>query len=458
MAIATLGEFEQSVLLAIAHLATTTYGVTIRREIRAARAPPDRDRRPVYSARSARAQGLRLIEHVGPDARARRGARSATISSARPAPARFARVARGSPGCGRACPIRCEDGRDGPGDWARRASPSSSRAAPSASPTATRSSAISSRSSRIAGSPRQPRRVALVLASDRCLRAAEPAPPLHGPRHRTASANHGVRHVCAPFRTSRSLCVSCAGGRCRHGRRPLDGRRHFRWPQSCSALLDAAVLRPLPVRRSRGRSSFCLAKAGPTVRATTFSYPDFEDFRANRRVLADLIASGGASVSVRTDAGAVPRQRRVGHSPATFQNWVWSSAPGASLGAARPCAGGRPARRCRSSEIAVAADRRCGHAVRTTARVVVNGQPFTIVGVADRSFHGIQIGRNTRLWAAGAAAGRAGSGWRSALLGSTDHELAHGTGTAKARHHNGSRPRADLNRIEAGFGDGCGAR
>jgi DNA-binding PadR family transcriptional regulator len=33
MAIATLGEFEQSVLLAIAHLADNAYGVTIRREI-----------------------------------------------------------------------------------------------------------------------------------------------------------------------------------------------------------------------------------------------------------------------------------------------------------------------------------------------------------------------------------------------------------------------------------------
>src|SRR4029453_293820 len=30
--------------------------------------------------------------------------------------------------------------------------------------------------------------------------------------------------------------------------------------------------------------------------------------------------------------------------------------------------------------------------------VLINNQPFAVVGVADRSFRGIQIGRNVRVW------------------------------------------------------------
>ncbi len=66
-----LGEFEQSVLLAIAHLQRNAYGVTIRREIEKRTGRRRQRRSLVHGARPPRAKGLSAVCPVRPDAAAR---------------------------------------------------------------------------------------------------------------------------------------------------------------------------------------------------------------------------------------------------------------------------------------------------------------------------------------------------------------------------------------------------
>jgi len=68
-------------------------------------------------------------------------------------------------------------------------------------------------------------------------------------------------------------------------------------------LFDAAVLRPLPVA-DPDRLAIVLSRR-ESGSNHNFSYPDFADYRASQRAFVDLIATGSASTTVRTQAGAI---------------------------------------------------------------------------------------------------------------------------------------------------------
>jgi predicted permease len=159
------------------------------------------------------------------------------------------------------------------------------------------------------------------------------------------------------------------------------------------SLLDAAVLRPLPVA-DPDRLVVVLAQRETGVNHN-FSYPDFVDYREGRRVFADLSGSGGATATVRTPAGAI-----------NVEGELVSGSYFSMLGV--PVRAGRP---LNDGDVAPGAppvvvvseflwrDLAGPNAPFDGRTAIVNGQAFAIVGIAGRRFHGIQVGRDVRLWA-----------------------------------------------------------
>lgn len=158
------------------------------------------------------------------------------------------------------------------------------------------------------------------------------------------------------------------------------------------SLLDAAVLRPLPVA-DPDSLVVLLAQRTESVNHN-FSYPDATDYREGQKTFADIAASGGTTATVATPAGAsvvvaemvsgtyfsmlgvpmrdgrgiVSTDLEPGAAPVVVvSEALWTSIAGPG----------------------VPFDRRS---------VFVNGQSFDIVGIVSRRFHGIQIGRNVKLW------------------------------------------------------------
>lgn len=159
------------------------------------------------------------------------------------------------------------------------------------------------------------------------------------------------------------------------------------------SLLDAAVLRPLPVT-DPDALVVVLSKRETGVNHN-FSYPDLVDYRVGQRTLSDLAGSSITSVTVATPAGAQIIE-------ADLVSGNYFSMLGVALRHGRPIveadlAPGAP-------PVAVVTeslwDAIAGPSTPFEARpATVNGQTFTIVGVARRGFRGVQIGRNVRLWA-----------------------------------------------------------
>ena len=159
------------------------------------------------------------------------------------------------------------------------------------------------------------------------------------------------------------------------------------------SLLDAAVLRPLPVA-DPDALVVVLSKRETGINHN-FSYPDLVDYRTGQRTLADLAGSSITTATVVTPAGAMAIE-------ADLVSGNYFSMLGVPLRHGRPIvetdvqAGAAP--------VAVVTES-LWHAVAGPAApfepraVTVNGQTFSIVGVAKRGFRGVQVGRNVKLWA-----------------------------------------------------------
>ena len=158
------------------------------------------------------------------------------------------------------------------------------------------------------------------------------------------------------------------------------------------SLLDAAVLRPLPVA-DPDSLVVLLAQRTESVNHN-FSYPDATDYREGQKTFADIAASGGTTATVATPAGAsVVVAEMVSGTyfsllgvPMRDGRGIVSSdlEPGAA-----PVVVVSEALWTSIAGPGVPFDRRS---------VFVNGQSFDIVGIVSRRFHGIQIGRNVKLW------------------------------------------------------------
>ena len=161
------------------------------------------------------------------------------------------------------------------------------------------------------------------------------------------------------------------------------------------SVLDAALLKPLPVR-----DPWQLAEVTPFrgTRPAALSYPVFRDLAAQQEVLSDIGVSGSADLeSVRIE-GASEELDQV---DAAFvsANYFKMLGVGAALGRVFAPLDGESA----GAAVAVIGD---GFWERQFARdptvvgrtIFLNRTPFTIVGVAPRGFFGDRIGTVRDVW------------------------------------------------------------
>ncbi len=158
------------------------------------------------------------------------------------------------------------------------------------------------------------------------------------------------------------------------------------------SLLDAAVLRPLPVADPETLAVVLMRRT--TGVNHNLSFPDFSDYRAGQRAFVDLLASGPAMATVRGQSGATVVEAEL-VSGSYFSTLGVGAIQGRMLsdqdfGPAAPAAAVVSESLWR--EIA-------GMGTAFDGRpAIVNGQPFAIVGIVKPGFRGIQIGRDVRLW------------------------------------------------------------
>jgi hypothetical protein len=159
------------------------------------------------------------------------------------------------------------------------------------------------------------------------------------------------------------------------------------------SLLDAAVLRPLPVS-DPDRLTVVLSRRNGGVNHN-FSYPDFDRLsirparihrlgRIGSRDCHGAHRGGVAVVEAELVSGSLLRDARYPRSGRRLLN------EGDLEASANP--------------VAVVAEslwrELAGWAAPFDGRTaVINGQSFAIVGVVERRFHGIQMGRDVRIWA-----------------------------------------------------------
>ncbi len=205
------------------------------------------------------------------------------------------------------------------------------------------------------------------------------------------------------------------------------------------ALVEATLLRSPPVAEpDRLVMVYTTCRDGDP--RCSSSYPDFLDYRAGSEALADLAAYSWVPVSV----GGEDAEPALGAGQVVSGNYF------STLGV-RAVAG----RLLSPSDEAAPGVAVLSHRLWTSAfgrdpavvgrEVRVNGSPFTVVGVAPRDFHGLDLGGRPELWvpiAAGPALGEAagsvasaeavgsrGNRWIAALVG----RLAPGATPERAR-------------------------
>jgi predicted permease len=211
------------------------------------------------------------------------------------------------------------------------------------------------------------------------------------------------------------------------------------------SLLDAAVLAPLPVRHPEALA-LVLNDRGQGSINHNFSYPDFVDYRSGQHAFVDLVGYSAVDVTMRAPAGAT-----LVH--AELVSGGFFTTLGVTLPAGRGLtdADDQPD----APPVVVVSEglwRAIAPGAAFDARVItLNERPFTIVGIVDRSFHGMTIGGDARVWAPihqqpalAPVGGRSNVTRRGASWLSVIGRLRPGVTSEAAA--------ADLNRIEAVLG------
>lgn len=160
------------------------------------------------------------------------------------------------------------------------------------------------------------------------------------------------------------------------------------------SIINSSLLRPLPVREPDRLVSF--HQRSPDGEYSSFSYPEYLDFRALDGVFGGVAAWSSTQAVLRAGAGS----ERVAAEVATPGYFAITGVP---MALGREFAAGE-------SDVVVIAEalwrRRFGGENQVLGRSVrVNGHPFTVVGVAGAGFAGVEPGAQTELWAPLAAHG-----------------------------------------------------
>jgi putative ABC transport system permease protein len=161
------------------------------------------------------------------------------------------------------------------------------------------------------------------------------------------------------------------------------------------SLLSAVFLQPLPGVVDAGRLVWVAGLTEPGGHATNLSYPGYVDFRDRAKSFTALAAFGDTPFSI--GGGTTPERVRGQVVSGNFFTVL-----GTTLAAGR---GFRPEedQTPLTHPVAVIShrywQRRFGGDPAAVGRqVIINGQPFTIVGVAPRGFNGVDIGEMRDVW------------------------------------------------------------
>jgi putative ABC transport system permease protein len=154
---------------------------------------------------------------------------------------------------------------------------------------------------------------------------------------------------------------------------------------------DAALLRPLPLTDPSQLVVLLLQRDSGFNH--NFSYPEYRDLRDSTRTLDGLVAYGSVEATLAGSTGATTIEGEV-VSGNFFSTLGVPMRAGRALGAMDDSRGAPPA--------VVIADQiwrdRLGGADVNGQVVTLNGQTYTVVGVASGRFAGMQIGRTARFW------------------------------------------------------------
>jgi putative ABC transport system permease protein len=154
---------------------------------------------------------------------------------------------------------------------------------------------------------------------------------------------------------------------------------------------DAALLRPLPLT-DPGHLVVLLLQRDSGFNHN-FSYPEYRDLRDGTRTLDGLVAYGSVEATLAGSTGATTIEGEV-VSGNFFSTLGVAMRTGRALGAMDDDRSAPPA--------VVIAEQlwrdRLGSAAINGQLVTLNGQTYTVVGVASSRFTGMQIGRAARFW------------------------------------------------------------
>jgi predicted permease len=161
-------------------------------------------------------------------------------------------------------------------------------------------------------------------------------------------------------------------------------------------LIHTLILRPLPVRAPEQLVE-PLSRFPGEPRVNGFPWSVYEHFRAETRVLTDLVGVSPFRFELARDGAA--RETVDGE----YVTGNFFSALGVQPGAGRLIAPSDDAVGAAGSAVAVLSwpawqNRFNGSPSVMNMRVVLNGVPATIVGVAPRGFFGVQVGASPELW------------------------------------------------------------
>ena len=165
-------------------------------------------------------------------------------------------------------------------------------------------------------------------------------------------------------------------------------------PAVVFSLLNAVVLRPLPVENPDALAVLLEQREDGT--SHNFSYPDFVDYRAAQRTLADLAAYSRIDIIVREPAGS-----QIVAGELVSGNYFKTLGVRMRFGRAITDADDRPG----APPVIVVSDglwrQIAGDAPGSFAprTISLNATGFSVIGVAAQPFGGMEVGRDARLWA-----------------------------------------------------------
>ncbi|HEX5439011.1 MAG TPA: ABC transporter permease [Gemmatimonadaceae bacterium] len=159
------------------------------------------------------------------------------------------------------------------------------------------------------------------------------------------------------------------------------------------SVIDAALLRPLPGVRNPGQL-VAFERVQPTDVFDNFGYPDYRDFRDRTHTLSAVAAYSSSTLNFGT--GTAERIRGT----LVTGNYFGTLGVHAALGRViQPADDGAPG----AAPVAVLSDDFWRHAFGGDRRIIggtilLDGYPYTVIGIAPRGFRGTTTGLATQVW------------------------------------------------------------